>query len=128
MAQVLLVDDDSALLEITQYLLESQGHSVATATNGEEALAVLMQRLNRFDLGTDLLITDLKMPSVDGLELIRRVRQSTAPVIRDIPTILMSGGPLEETQRLGIIAGADLVLPKPCDYLITAVNRVLGLR
>ena len=125
MARILLVDDDASILEAYQLLLEAEGHTVVTAANGVEAFTILVDRINPRDMGTDLLITDLQMPRLDGLGLIKIVRESSIPVIRDLLAILISGGYLEETQRVGIEAGADMVLPKPCDYLVAAVNRLL---
>ena len=128
MTHILLVDDDASILQAYDLLLGLAGHTVVTATDGAHALCVLAGRLNVHDLGTDLLITDLRMPRLNGLGLIREIRQSPVPAIRDIPAILMTGEFSAETQRAGIIAGADLVLPKPCeeDLLLTAINRLLG--
>ena len=76
MANIALVDDDENILTSVSLFLEGEGYQVQTFTDGVEALAVLA------DNPPDLAIFDIKMPRMDGLELLRRVRQSSnLPVI-----------------------------------------------
>lgn len=81
--KILLVDDNSDVLEVVRVLLESEGYSVATATDGADALEQL-----RTGLAPKLIILDLSMPVMDGWEF--RDRQLADPALRDIPTIIYS--------------------------------------
>jgi DNA-binding response OmpR family regulator len=101
-ARILLIDDDATLTAILAAALGDEGWSVATARNGVEGL-------RRFESdGADLLILDILMPEMDGLEVCRRIRRkSTVPII-----LLSSRG--EEVDRVtGLETGADDYLTKP---------------
>jgi DNA-binding response OmpR family regulator len=101
-ARILLVDDDAALAGILAAALGDEGFTVAVAADGAEGL-------RRFEgEGADLLILDILMPRMDGLELCRRLRRkSTVPII-----LLSSRG--EEVDRVtGLETGADDYLCKP---------------
>jgi DNA-binding response OmpR family regulator len=100
--RILLVDDDAALSGILAPALGDEGFQVATARTGKEGL-------RRFEAdGADLLILDILMPEMDGLEVCRRVRRvSTVPII-----LLSSRG--EEVDRInGLDTGADDYVTKP---------------
>ena len=116
-ARILLVDDNRLGLIARTAVLEEQGHRVTTATEGAEAF-------EQFSRGHfDLLITDYKMPRMNGLELIRKVRE----VKPGIPIILISG----YAEALGLTeanTGADAVIPKSAQevqHLVRNVNRLL---
>ena len=72
MAVILLVDDERIVLNVISTILRSAGHEVMTAANGLEGLAVFRSYQNMIEL----VITDLKMPEMDGFELIGRIRES----------------------------------------------------
>jgi two-component system response regulator ChvI len=117
-ANILLVDDNKMGLAARRVVLEEFGHTVVTAANGQEALnAVEAQSF-------DLLITDWKMPKVDGIELIRRLRESQFPS----PIILLSGF----ADNSGICedkTGADAVVQKSANevqVLLSTVKRLLS--
>jgi DNA-binding response OmpR family regulator len=100
--KVLLVDDDSDLLDVTAYALRREGFNVIVATDGMHAL----QRWENDH--PDIIITDVTMPRMSGLELCRRVRQeSTTPVI------LLTGLNKEEQIIQGFELGADDYVTKP---------------
>lgn len=82
-ATILLVDDNSDILEVVRVILENEGYVVATAGNGADALAQL-----RAGLVPRLIILDLTMPVMDGWEF--RGHQLADPALRDIPTIVHS--------------------------------------
>ena len=106
MSQILVVDDDRVIRAMSVHLLESAGHRVAEAANGLEALRLLRE------VAFDILITDLFMPEMDGLELIQSVRTAGSK----IRIIAMSGaGALVGTHFLDFAEslGADMVLRKP---------------
>jgi CheY-like chemotaxis protein len=100
-AHLLLVDDNQNGLLARKSLLEEQGFAVTTAKNGEEAFEALSN--GKFDL----LITDFRMPKMNGIELIRRIR----PLQPALPVILLSGF----ADALGLdekSTGADVVINK----------------
>jgi len=116
-ARILLVDDNKLGLIARRSVLEELGHRITTASEGEEAL-------QQFSPGKfDLLITDYKMPRMNGLELIRKVRELDS----NLPVILISG----YAEALGLTeanTGADAVIPKSAhevQHLVRSVNRLL---
>jgi len=102
MSRVLLVDDEPAIRKVVRDALERDGHEVVAAIDGQEAL-------ERFEEGTfDLVVTDLAMPRVDGLELVKEIRRSSAvPVL-----VLTVRGEEREKVRL-LDLGADDYVTKP---------------
>ncbi|MGC8792781.1 MAG: response regulator [Bryobacteraceae bacterium] len=116
-ALILLVDDNKLGLSARKALLEEQGYRVTTAASGEAALELF--RRARFDL----VITDFKMPGMNGIELIRAIRAERPAV----PIILISG----YTDALGLnelATGADVVLAKSANevpQLLRTVARLL---
>jgi CheY-like chemotaxis protein len=91
---ILLVDDNPDVLEVIGVILEAEGHSVATAHNGADALAQL-----RSGLEPRLIILDLSMPVMDGWEF--RDRQLADPTLRDIPTIIYSAVGAVQRESVG---------------------------
>ena len=110
MARILIVDDDADLLRMLRGILEVHGHTVSTASNGRDALN-LTQRDR-----PDIVITDIFMPEMDGLELIRALQaESPRPAL-----IALTGGGgglmgSEFSAQLAADLGADLALEKPLD-------------
>ncbi|PIT74807.1 response regulator [Limnohabitans sp. G3-2] len=106
-ATLLLVDDEELLRAGVQEMLEMSGYTVITATNGHEAMACLKQH------AIDLVITDLVMPKMDGVDFVEQLRQSWP----DVPVIVVSGSTRNIMQRYGIesiqVPGADASLSKP---------------
>jgi CheY-like chemotaxis protein len=115
---VLLVDDNVDLAENLRELMEDEGLEVQVAVSGSDALA----RLDSFR--PDLVVTDMRMPGVSGVELLRHVRARWP----EVPVVLITAWShdrmLEEARRDGALA----VLPKPIDLgqLLGAVERVLS--
>lgn len=120
MAHVLLVDDDHPLLTMFKNALEAMNHTVVTAHNGEDALAVL-------DQSVDLLICDVQMPHMDGRELIRQIRARAE--FEYLTIIAMTAFP-NAVKPIGEIEGADGVLLKPVSVpeLVTMIDNLLGRR
>jgi CheY-like chemotaxis protein len=116
-AKILLVDDNANGLSARQAVLEELGHRITTASSGAEALELFSRQ--KFDL----VVTDFRMPKMDGLELIVRLRKS-AP---EIPIILISGF----VDALGLSessTGADVVIQKSANevgHLVRSVGRLL---
>lgn len=101
MATILVVDDEAPLREFVADVLEEAGHQVLQASNGREALALLASA------APQLVVTDVMMPFVNGLELLQAMKTSAS--LAAIPVILM---PATERRR-AVTAGADAVLEKP---------------
>jgi len=116
--RILLVDDEPVVLELLAEILGRAGFSVITAGDGEQAQAVLRSR------EVDLMVTDLIMPNLEGIETIQAVRRAHP----GLKLIAMSGafnGPLLKAARL---LGADAALAKPINEsdLLSSVNAVLA--
>ena len=117
--RILLVDDDSHLLELNAVALIRFGYDVDTAEDG----AAAWQALHDINISYDLLITDNKMPKVTGLELIKKMRSEEMT----LPVILVSGTiPTEELKQYPWLL-LDATLPKPftTDELLDMVKKVL---
>jgi len=118
--RILLVDDNANGLKARKTLLEELGYRIATASCGDDALEHFAGQ--KFDL----LVTDYKMPHMDGLELIARIRKKTP----GLPIILVSG----YVDTLGLNeenTGADAVIQKSANevsHLTRAVSRLLRQR
>ena len=104
-AHILLADDNADMRNYVKRLLANQGYSVETAVDGVAALVCIRQHR------PDLVLTDVMMPGVDGLGVLRALRQD--PHTREIPIILLSARAGEESRIEGLEAGADDYLIKP---------------
>ena len=99
--RILLVEDNERLAAMLRNFLESRGHLVSTASDGAPALAALERG------GIDLLILDLKLPGMGGVELLQRVRRS--PALKELPVVIMTGvyrgaGYASAAEKLGVRA------------------------
>lgn len=103
--RVLLVDDDPRLVHIVTLYLQVQNLEVTTASDGAEALTMLMGGL------PDLVITDVMMPTMDGLTLCRRIR--ALPGGEHLPIIVFTALDSDSDQRAAREAGADQMITKP---------------
>src|SRR5215467_14957162 len=99
---ILVVDDEPQITRVLKTTLSSQGYGVRTAADGEEALDEMKS------WAPDLIITDLRMPNVDGLELCRRVRKDS-----EIPIIVLSVKGEETIKVEALDCGADDYITKP---------------
>jgi len=100
--RILVVDDESQIARVLRTSLSSHGYDIRVANDGETALEIMK------DWSPDLVITDLAMPNMDGLELCRRVRSKT-----QIPIIVLSVRGEERTKVKALDAGADDYVTKP---------------
>lgn len=106
-APVLVADDEPALRETAAYILECEGYRVVTATNGEEALAILRREHPRAAL------LDVNMPKKDGFAVCREIKSDAA--LRNTYVILLTARGQKTDQAVGLQAGADAYLTKPFD-------------
>jgi two-component system response regulator ChvI len=116
MATIALVDDDKNILASVSMLLEQEGYTVRSYSDGASAFSGLSTA------PPDLAILDIKMPRMDGLELLRRLRQSG-----DLPVILLTSKDEEIDELMGLNAGADDYIRKPFSQrlLLERVRAVL---
>lgn len=121
MEHILIIDDDPAVRNVFTQLLESKNYSVETAGEGKEGLNRMKSRL------PDLIITDIMMPEMDGLELVQTIRQ----ISPDLPIIAISGGMQTAAMNFLPLAekfGACKVFEKPVGLakLLGAVEDLLA--
>jgi signal transduction histidine kinase len=103
----LIVDDQDANRLLLRDLLESQGHEVTEAADGEEAL----QRVS--EIAPDVVLLDIGMPGMDGFEVCRRIKAD--PATASIPVLLVTALSQRDQRLLGIGAGANDYITKPVD-------------
>ena len=103
--KILLIDDEADILEFVKYNLERDGYEVHTAANGAEGLQVAL------DIKPHLILLDMMMPVLDGIETCKAIRQS--PVLKNVMVVFLSAVGSEETQLQGYGAGADDYINKP---------------
>ena len=97
-AKILVVDDDTAILLATRRTLESAGFEVFEAQNGEQGLAMARKHL------PDLLLLDVNMPGMDGLELCRRIKAD--PLLNSAFVVIVSGKMVDsESRSIGLEIG-----------------------
>lgn len=102
MATIALVDDDENILTSVSMALENEGHIVKTFEDGAAALKYVS------DTPPDLVVSDIKMPTMDGMELLRNIRQNS-----DLPLIFLTSKDEEIDEVLGLTMGADDYVKKP---------------
>jgi two-component system response regulator ChvI len=117
MANIALVDDDKNILESVTMLLEQEGYHIRAFSDPAAALTALTTT------APDLAILDIKMPRMDGLELLRRLRQGSP----DLPVIFLTSKDEEIDELMGLNAGADDYIRKPFSQrlLLERVRAVL---
>lgn len=103
--RVLVVDDDPRLLHIVVMYLGIEGYEVFMATNGEDGLAELERER------PDLVILDIMMPGIDGIEACRRIRSN--PETADLPVLMFSALSGDQDVERARLAGANHLITKP---------------
>jgi two-component system alkaline phosphatase synthesis response regulator PhoP len=118
---ILVVDDESDILELLRYNLEKEGYRVLIAHNGKEGLRLAARRPN-------LVILDVMMPEMDGWEMCKSLRANAA--LAHIPVIFLTARDSEVDEVLGLELGADDYISKPVRVrtLMARVKRVLRSR
>ncbi|MEO6317533.1 MAG: response regulator transcription factor [Acidimicrobiales bacterium] len=113
---MLIVEDDPTLAEVLVAYLEKDGFDVRWEDDGERGLAAALAE------GPDLVVLDLMLPSLDGLEVCRRLRE-----VRSVPVIMLTARGEEEDRIVGLELGADDYLTKPVSprELVARVRAVL---
>ena len=119
--RILIVDDSASVRQMVTYTLSGAGYDVIEAVDGRNALEKLS---GEPDVG--MVVTDLSMPNLDGIALIRAVRGGTTH--RFIPIVMLTTESLESKKQEGKAAGATGWIVKPFrpEQLIAVVKKVLG--
>ncbi|MET0257771.1 MAG: response regulator [Methylobacterium sp.] len=117
---VLCVDDSASVRQMVSFTLESAGYAPDTAVDGADAITKLDQ--NKYQL----IITDLNMPNLDGIGMIRKVREM--PQHAGIPIVMLTTESDETKKMEGKAAGATGWIVKPFDQakLVAVVNKLIG--
>lgn len=120
MEKILTVDDSSSIRNILTTLLTSEGYEVVEAENGEEALQQVKNK------HFDLILVDYNMPGMDGIMLIKQLRQ--LPNYKFTPILMVTTESSQSVIEEGQNAGATgwIVKPFKIDMLINSIKRVLG--
>jgi DNA-binding response OmpR family regulator len=113
--RVLVVDDERAILTVLRVKLGISGYDVATASSGEEALALINS------MHPDIMLLDVIMPGMDGFEVLRKVR-----AVSRLPVIVFSAR--QENVQKALSLGANYFLAKPLDLddMVRRVEELLG--
>lgn len=119
--RILFVDDEEAILRVMSRGLEREGHHVTTAQSGEAALGAL----DADPVPFDAIVTDLQMPGITGLELLRAIRRRDL----DVPVLILTGSPSVETAIEAMEYGAMqyLLKPVPMERIGAVVLRAVRL-
>ena len=107
MAKILVVDDEPALVSTIGYNLRRDGHEVLTAADGVRALD--LARRER----PDLIVLDLMLPKMDGLDVCRAIRRSPGLPLRSVPILMLTARADEVDKVVGLEIGADDYVTKP---------------
>jgi CheY-like chemotaxis protein len=106
-SRILVVDDNPTNLKLITYLVKAQGYDVVTAIDAEAALAAIAAAR------PDLILMDLQLPGIDGLELTRRLKRT--PETADIRIIAVTAYAMKGDQEKALAAGCDAYVTKPID-------------
>ena len=116
---IMTVDDSASMRQMINFTLTMAGHKVIEACDGRDALAKLK------GAAPDMLITDLNMPNMDGIELIRQAR--TLPALKYTPIIMLTTESQDEKKQAGKAAGATgwIVKPFKAEQLTAVISKLL---
>jgi two-component system chemotaxis response regulator CheY len=116
---ILTVDDSASVRQMVRFTLSDAGYAVIEAVDGKDALAKLAQPVH-------LVITDLNMPNLDGIGLIRSIRAN--PACKGTPILMLTTESQESRKQEGKAAGATgwIVKPFTTQQILAVVKKVLG--
>lgn len=117
-----MVEDDEDARELLAIILGAAGCQVWTASDGRAGLEAAAK------VTPDLVLTDIAMPHMDGIQMVRQLRERAAT--RDIPVIAYTGQAVADIPARAHAAGCNLVLSKPCcpEDLVAVINQHIGTR
>lgn len=114
---ILLVEDDISIQEMVETYLTKEGFALETAANGEEGISKFMQG------SFDLIILDIMMPKMDGLEVVKLIREKSA-----VPILMMSAKDSDVDKAIGLGLGADDYICKPFSMIELVARVKAGIR
>ena len=119
MKKILIIDDSSTIRKLVRYILKKQEYMITEAKDGMDA----MEKLGCLE--ADLIIVDLNMPNMDGIQFVKNLRSNYYHM--DIPVIMLTTTKDEELKRDALLAGVNLFLNKPVqpNFLIYKVEGLL---
>ena len=107
---ILVVDDNAQNLKLARIVLMSEGYEVLTAANAEDALLLLRQSRPR------VILMDIQLPGMDGLELTRQLKSD--PAYRDILIVALTAYAMKGDEEKALNAGCDAYMSKPIDTAV----------
>jgi DNA-binding response OmpR family regulator len=118
--KILIVEDDPSFSRAINHIIQKEGYDVITAANGMSGLRMAQEEK------PDLLILDVMLPGLDGIEICHRLRQN--PPTATLPIIMLSAKGQEADRTTGLKVGANEYLTKPIDraLLLEKVTSLLG--
>jgi len=118
--RIMTVDDSASMRQMVGFTLKQHGYDIVEAVNGAEALKKLEKET------VDMLITDINMPEMDGISLVRKVRDN--PSYKFMPIVILTTEFRPEKKQEGKAAGATGWIVKPFrpDQLVAVVRKVIG--
>lgn len=119
--RIVLAEDNEILRKSLTFFLESKGFTVDQFSDGREALDAI--EINSYDL----IVTDINMPGISGMEITHQVRQN---VSTDIPIIILTSSGIEQTELDSFSIGANEFIAKPISpaVLLVRINKLLNIR
>ena len=119
MKKILIVDDEADIIEILQFVLETEGFQCFTAYDGETGLNLARE------IHPDLIILDVMMPKINGYKISRLLKYDNK--YKDIPILMITARSQEEDKIIGEETGADEYITKPfnVDYVVEKVKNYL---
>lgn len=120
MAKILAVDDSASMRQMVSFTLKGAGHTVIEANDGAQALQIAKGQ------SVDLVLSDVNMPIMDGIELVKNLRQ--LPSYKFTPILMLTTESAGDKKNEGKNAGATGWIVKPFnpDQLLTTIKKVLG--
>ncbi len=120
MAKILAVDDSASMRQMVSFTLKGAGHDVVEASDGTEALEIAKKH------EVDLVLSDVNMPKMNGIELVKNLRQ--LPTYKFTPILMLTTESAGDKKMEGKSAGATGWIVKPFnpDQLLSTIKKVLG--
>ncbi|HNX57627.1 MAG TPA: response regulator [Spirochaetota bacterium] len=117
---IMVVDDSTSIRQSLRFILEQNGYQVTDAPNGSEALALLKPE-------TQLIMTDINMPVMNGIDFIKAVRGRT-DALKAVPILVLTTETQDDLRQKGKEAGATgwIVKPFTADELVAVIRKVIG--
>ncbi len=119
--KIILIEDNSSIVEILELLLKESGFDIIIATSGEEGLKKVKQE------SPDLIILDLMLPGLPGEEVCRQIRKDEK--LGSIPIIMLTAKSLDVDEVVGMVIGANYYMTKPFDVdeLLEKIGKLIGI-